>query len=430
MNRSGGRRKWAGIAAGALLLAGSTASAAAWRLETVLSPPPSLGGVTAVAMDGDTLVVGSYDGTPLSVYIQTAGVWSLQQQIPWPANNGATRGLSLALSGDTLVVGDGRLGDGSADVFLRSGSTWTHQQTLVPPDGTPSYYGYAVAIDGDTIVVGDPAADAGAGPLNAAYVFTRSGVVWSLATILQPYPDQNGTPGLGSGDAFGRAVAVKGDRVAVGAPLEAAPNLGLPGAVYVFSIPPAPTPQVVIPADAQDRAFFGAEVALNGTTLFVGAPNLAQLGGVYVVDCSMGACVVEQQLPLPPDVVNLDSNFGYSVRATDSALLVSAPFTSTATTLGSLYLYGQSGSAWSLTQELGVPTSDCLQLGVSTTISGDTLASACSESHDGMIPQSAFVFTSTPPTVPALAGAQLCGLVVLLGAAGTFALRRRAGATR
>ena len=76
------------------------------------------------------------------------------------ASNGSTGdefGFSVAISGDTAVVGANRYGlhglEGSAYVFVRTGATWTEQARLSAPV-TPAHFGYSVAVDGDTVVVG------------------------------------------------------------------------------------------------------------------------------------------------------------------------------------------------------------------------------------------------------------------------------------
>ena len=74
---------------------------------------------------------------------------------------GALFGLSVSLSGDTLVVGaptdknPAGVETGSAYVFVRSGTTWSMQQKLLPSDGVVSdRFGESVSISGDTVVVG------------------------------------------------------------------------------------------------------------------------------------------------------------------------------------------------------------------------------------------------------------------------------------
>ena len=101
---------------------------------------------------------------------------------------------------------------GSAYVFVRSGGVWTQQQKLVAPDGAArDDFGFSVAISGETVVVG-ASRDDGAACENqgAAYVFVRSGGVWTLQQKLV-------APDAVAGDGFGFSVAISGETVVVGA---------------------------------------------------------------------------------------------------------------------------------------------------------------------------------------------------------------------
>ena len=83
----------------------------------------------------------------------------------------------MAISGDSIVVGaheddDAGSNSGSAYVFTRSGTTWSQQAKLTANDAAEDdQFGFSVAISGDTVVVGvrlDDDAEADAGSL---YVF-------------------------------------------------------------------------------------------------------------------------------------------------------------------------------------------------------------------------------------------------------------------
>ena len=77
---------------------------------------------------------------------------------------------------------------GAAYVFVRSGA-WTQQAYLKASNTGPSdLFGVAVAISGDTVVVGafdeDSAAN-NAADSGAAYVFGRSGTIWTQQAYLK-----------------------------------------------------------------------------------------------------------------------------------------------------------------------------------------------------------------------------------------------------
>jgi hypothetical protein len=86
-------------------------------------------------------------------------------------------GLSVAISGDTVVVGAYRDEDqgsesGSAYVFEGSGVSWSEQAKLLASDGVVNdYFGYSVAISGDTLVVGAFLDDDKGFDSGSAYVF-------------------------------------------------------------------------------------------------------------------------------------------------------------------------------------------------------------------------------------------------------------------
>ena len=240
----------------------------------------------SVALSGDTLAVGAFgedsaatgiNGDQASnsasasgavyLFTRTGGVWS--QQAYLKASNTGTLdnfGGSVALSGDTLAVGapaedsaatgiggsqvnNSGTDSGAVYVFTRTGGVWT-QQAYVKASNAGGFFGASVDLSGDTLAVGrwvESSAAIGVGgnqgdnsaPLSGAvYVFTRTNNVW----IQQAYVKASNT---GVADQFGTSVALSGDTLAVGAPLEASAATGIggdqannsasdSGAVYVY----------------------------------------------------------------------------------------------------------------------------------------------------------------------------------------------------
>ncbi len=83
-------------------------------------------------------------------------------------------GNSVGISGATAVIGaPGKSGvTGAAYVFVRSGSVWSQQQKLTASTAAAGdVFGFAVGISGDTAVIGAPNISGGT---PAAYVFVRS----------------------------------------------------------------------------------------------------------------------------------------------------------------------------------------------------------------------------------------------------------------
>ena len=193
----------------------------------------------AVSADGNTMIVGgisdnSGDGAAW-VYIRSGGVWTEQQKlIPSDAANPAEFGYSVALSADGNTALVGGQGDnninGAAWVFTRSGGVWTQQGTklTVTDQSGSAQFGFSVALsaDGNTAIVGGPADSSNIG---AAWVFTRGGGVWSEQQKLVGTGYVNF---MNTGIVQGWSVALSGDgnTAAVGGPAD-----NRVGATWVFT---------------------------------------------------------------------------------------------------------------------------------------------------------------------------------------------------
>jgi hypothetical protein len=125
-------------------------------------------------------------------------------------------GNAVSLSGDVAVIGapyDDDLGanSGSAYVFRRSGNSWSQEQKLTSSEATAGdYFGYSVAVSGDTIVVGAVHEAIAGTEAGAAYAFGYDVSQWKSEAVLR-------APDADPHDLFGHTVAVDGDRAVIGA---------------------------------------------------------------------------------------------------------------------------------------------------------------------------------------------------------------------
>ena len=150
-------------------------------------------------------------------------------------------GYSVAIDGDTLVVGAYAMDsdNGSVYVFRTSdgGATYGQVAKLTASDAAGDKFGYSVAIDGATIVVGAPNGE-------AAYVFltTDGGATYGQVAKL------TSADAAARYDSFGYSVAIAGDTVVSGSFI---------GAAFVFSplapAVPQPTP-AALESDSATRA--------------------------------------------------------------------------------------------------------------------------------------------------------------------------------
>jgi hypothetical protein len=139
----------------------------------------------ALSADGNTAIVGGYADNSSAgatwVFTRSGGVWTQQgnKLVGTGAVGSARQGVSVAMSadGNTAIVGgpaDGNPSSGAAWVFTRSGGVWTQQGTkLVGTGAVGSLQGYSVALsaDGNTAIVGGVGDNLFDG---AAWVFTPS----------------------------------------------------------------------------------------------------------------------------------------------------------------------------------------------------------------------------------------------------------------
>jgi hypothetical protein len=235
----------------------------------------------ALSADGNTALIGArFDdgGTGAAwAFTRSAGVWS--QQGSKLAGTGEIGeggfGTSVALSadGNTALVGarfdDG--GKGAAWVFTRTGSTWTQQGGKLTGAGgsEEGEFGDSVALsaDGNTALIGEPEDTSRVG---AAWVFTRSGGVWT-----QQGGKLTGTGETGEGE-FGASVALSadGNTALIGARFDD----GGTGAAWAFTRSAGVWSQQgskLAGTGEIGEGRFGASVALSadGNTALIGVPE-------------------------------------------------------------------------------------------------------------------------------------------------------------
>lgn len=258
-----------------------TGSGSTWNLQQRIVPTLGGGRVAearfggAVDLEGDTLLVGSYNQTldengansltgAGAAYILTrsGGVWTeVKKMVASGTNDRQTLdrfGYDVALSGDTAVIGaheqdydyrgaNSLSNAGAAYVWKKKGSDWVLQQKLTA-SGINSRvandtFGVVLAIDGDTIVIGsrnhgydqngaNAVANAG-----AAFVFKETRGVWRRAAKLVG----TGTNGRIADDVFSSGICIRGSTIVVGARGQdydenGANSVSNAGAAFIFQL--------------------------------------------------------------------------------------------------------------------------------------------------------------------------------------------------
>ncbi len=345
-------------------------------------------------------------------------------------------GYSVAISGDTMVVGasledsnatgvnngngavDSAGNSGAVYVFIRTADSWTQQAYLKASNtGSSDEFGLAVAISEDTIVVGAPYEDSDRTGVNsespdnslasasgAVYVFVRNAGLWTQQAYLKASNTE-------FNDRFGMSVSIASDTLVVGAYLEDSSATGgevdnseeNSGAAYVFTRNAGEWAQQAFlkASNAEATDYFGYSVAISDETIIVGAQNessnatevngaqdnnLASFAGAAYV-FTRSASSWSQQAYLKASNSGFSDRFGFSVAISGETVAISAHFEDSnetgvggtgtndqVITSGAAYTFTRSAGAWSQEQYFKASNTGNTDLfGYSVAISGDIL---------------------------------------------------------
>ena len=345
--------------------------------------PASQGTSVALSANGDTAIVGGYadnNGVGATwVYTRSAGVWSQQgsKLVGTGAIDGATQGCAIALSadGNTAIVGgfSDNTHIGAAWIFTRANGVWTQQGSKLvgtgafnpqPRQGTS----VALSADGNTAIVGgwDDS------QFGAAWVFTRSGGVWS-----QQGGKLVGTGGAGVASEQGASVSLSadGNTAIVGGPSDNS----YVGAAWVFIRSGDVWSQQgdkLVGTGAAGAAAQGASVSLSadGNTAIVGGgDDNSFAGAAWVYTRSAGVWSQQgNKLVGTGAVGNAEQGVPAALSADGNMAIVGGPSDNS-----------QAGGVWVFTRSGGVWTQQGNKLVGTGAVGGANQGSAIALSSDG-----------------------------------------------
>lgn len=241
----------------------------------------------SLSADGNTALIGAngdWSGDQqgsVYVFVRTGGTWTQQQKLTPNDTEKITNfgnSVSLSADGNTALIGsDADNGTtpatGAAYVFVRTGMVWTQQQKLSGDDSEQGFFGRAVSLsaDGSTALIGALAEDLNTNSeQGAAYVFVRTGDSWTRQAKLLAHDG-------GGFDEFGGSVSVSadGNRVLVGTSKTIGGN-AFQGAAYVFVREGDlwQEQQRLTASDGAAGDYFASDVSLSadGDTALIGVP--------------------------------------------------------------------------------------------------------------------------------------------------------------
>jgi hypothetical protein len=286
---------------------------------------------TSVAIDGNTAIVGApYDVADGSdsgaAYIvrDLPGWQQIAKLTPADGAAGYEFGCSVSISGNTAVIGaQYAAGLGFAYIFREIGGVWQQIAKLTPADAAPSdWFGTSVAISGDTLLVGSPRDDDHGAQSGSVYVFREifPGTWHEIAKL---------TAVDGSAaDLFGISVAFDGGTAVVGSWMDDDAGSSS-GSAYVFREVEGAWAQIakLTASDAAASDYFGRSVSISGNAIVIGAPfdddHGANSGSAYAYREVTGTWRQVAKIS-NGEYGEAGENFGYSVAASGNIAVIGA----------------------------------------------------------------------------------------------------------
>ncbi len=333
----------------------------------------------AVAIDGDTIVVGATANSPGEAYVftRTGTVWTEQQILS--VTGGYSFGRGIALLGDRLVVGDNGANSfhGRAHYYTRTGGlngTWSLIQTLQAPSSV-YFSGSMISMTSDTLAITESANNNGTG--GQVRIFLRTGNAWNLQQIVRPTNQY-------VNDEFGFRTSLIGDTLLVGAPQDQDPNVPSSvnrGAAFVFSRTGTAWTQTakIFSSNSVPNEWFGGSVALGNEFFAVigagGDTDSTQHGSAYTFRRTAGGGFWDLQNHLVPTGGGsagdrIGEEVAVSGTSTSATVLVGASALSS-NSKPAMYSFETTPSTFVQTQTLLEPLHDNDNLGSCVAIDGD-----------------------------------------------------------
>jgi hypothetical protein len=323
----------------------------------------------AVSVHGDYAIVGAYhdddagegsDSGSAYIFHRIGHDWVQQAKITAsdPSPGGSYYGYSLSdyfgisvsLWGDYAIVGaslktiDGKVWAGAAYIFHRTGDVWTEQARLTASDpDMRDRFGNHVSISGDYALIGaDGDSDDGQSS-GSAYIFHRTGVVWTEQTKLT-------ASDASANDAFGSAVSIYGDYAIVGAGLDD-DGATDSGSAYIFHrTGDVWTEEAKLTApDPGFNERFARTVSMYEDYVLIGAyhdNDVCLYSGAAFIFHRTGDVWTQEAKLIPSDPI-VESYFGFRVSLWDDYALIGSNFDDDAGyQSGSAYIFHKTDAGW------------------------------------------------------------------------------------
>ncbi len=350
---------------------------------------------TAVSIEGTELFVGaSQSVSALRRYLFDGTSWNGVGSL---ASTFGSLGRSVSRQGSRLIAATTAPATASrAIVFDFDGTNWIESSDLAPHEDAGM--SGPVDVDGLRAVISTP---------HAIYLFEFSSGAWSETRVFSALPttfvddfdvhvaivgtdivagggfaysttqepavqpeleDGKQAPAMPiAGASYGNSIAIDDGVLVVGAPLDQSASVAT-GAAYVYQrvggVGGHWSNEVRI-AGSTSNGRFGFDVAIDGDTIAIGAPDEGN-GQVHVYRRMAGGAVVLEQTLSGPGLY-----YGFSVDVEGDRIAVGAPLVNSG--LGAVRVYHRQGTVWSQEAVLSPPGSGTQFFGHDVDLSGDGL---------------------------------------------------------
>jgi hypothetical protein len=240
----------------------------------------------SVSISGDYAIIGApfddeqgYGKGSAYIFTRIGTTWT--QQVKLFGGYYLDFGFSVSISGDYAIVGEsiGPGGPGAAYIFKRTATSWVREYVLQVTN--VNHFGHCVSIDGDTVIIAAPGYDS---PYTgAAYIFRRnSGELWLQEAMWW----------IGWRDPF--SVSISGDSVIIGVTHDDENGVDS-GAAYVFTRTGFiwSLEAQLLASDGGPSDQFGMTVNICGDSAIIGTHNTES---IYVFNRSGATWTQEDKL--------------------------------------------------------------------------------------------------------------------------------------
>ncbi len=327
----------------------SSVHAQPWTFShAVASPewPPFMQGKLgwSLAVSGDHVVAGSPLANDVGLvlcYELDAFVNTVNDTVPYQVLTGAAGtvtlfGASLAMDTQTLVTGhcsalDEGYCEAQADgisLHVRDGEAWMAQNAIARPAWVLGAFGHALAVRGDVLAIGAYRNVDQGTPSPIVYLYKRINGQWPLL------PSDSLSGAEAGADAFGTALMMDDERLLIGADLDDESGTDA-GAAYMYERDTVSGVwhllRKLLASNGLAGDGFGRALALDASRCVVGAPDRIVddivAGAAYCFERDLGfPGNWGQTQMISPGTVRPQMGFGTSLALREDVLVVGAPY--------------------------------------------------------------------------------------------------------